>query len=371
MTFKEFTLYLASYIYALVRGSAKTQIEQPKRVLVWQMAKLGDMVCTTPMFRALKVAYPEVLVTVVGNAINRQVLEGNLDVDEYLVFNGFFPMLHLMRSQKYDAAFVTAPSTIALAILFLGGARSIHAPRIVGGVSPYETSLYRGLLPLVSEHPHQMGKYAPREYLRLLEGVHINTDDTRKHLAYSKPARARVETFLKEHNLVEKKFVALSPSAGNKIKRWPPERFARVAEHLVASGFPVVVIGGPRDREEVMEMMHTIIKPERIINALELFSIDELKALLAFSGMFIAVDTGPIYIAEAFDVPTIDIVGPMNEDEQPPIGPRHIIVTPPGSRTPQLAIMNARCYDAAEAVRQTEAITTDMVLAACDALLRL
>ena len=34
--------------------------------------------------------------------------------------------------------------------------------------------------------------------------------------------------------------------------------------------------------------------------------------------LFISVDTGPIYIAEAFNVPTVDIVGPVDENVQPP-----------------------------------------------------
>lgn len=366
---KEWILCSASYGYALFSRRATACAPSPQRVLVWQMAKLGDMVCTTPLFRALKHAYPSIRVTVVGNAINKELLEWNADVDDYIVFDGFLSMLKHIRQENYDAAFVTGPSAIAVAVLFLGGIRCITAPRIENGTSPYETGAYHLLLKLVTSVPHCMGHYAPREYLRLLESVGINTNDTRKHLDYSDAARKNVDVFLRAHDLRERAFAVLSPSAGNKIKRWPAERFARVAEHLVSKGFPVVVIGGPRDRAEVADMMREIKNPKRIINALDQFSIDGLKAFLARAALLVAVDTGPIYIAEAFGTPTVDIVGAMDEREQPPQGEKHVVVIPPGPRVPQLHIMNARSYDAEEARRQVESITVAAVVDMCDRVL--
>ncbi len=53
-----------------------------KNVAVIQMAKLGDMVCTTPMFRAIKLAHPEWRLIVVGNLINKNLLSYNNDIDE-------------------------------------------------------------------------------------------------------------------------------------------------------------------------------------------------------------------------------------------------------------------------------------------------
>lgn len=54
---------------------------------------------------------------------------------------------------------------------------------------------------------------------------------------------------------------------------------------------------------------------------------------------------------------------------QPPRGERHLVVVPP-RRAPALHIMNARCYDAAEARRQSLAITPAMVSATAERLLQ-
>jgi len=100
---------------------------------------------------------------------------------------------------------------------------------------------------------------------------------------------------------------------------------------------------------------------DKIINVLNKFSLNELKAFISKLNLFISVDTGPIYIAEAFGVPTVDIVGPMDEREQPPIGEKHKIVVSKRTK-PELHVMNARVYNEKEALKQINDITSDMVI---------
>jgi hypothetical protein len=59
-------------------------------------------------------------------------------------------------------------------------------------------------------------------------------------------------------------------------------------------------------------------------------------------------------------VPTIDIIGSMDENEQPPIGEKHKLVYLK-DRIPEIHIMNARMYNRKEARRHIEEITPEMV----------
>lgn len=364
------SILLRVYGYLLIHGPATRVPKEIKSVCVVQSAKLGDMICTTPMFRAIKIRYPDALVTVVGDTLNREVLAGNTDVDEYIVWhNDIFEMKKIFLSHGFDIACITTPNAAVLTSLYLAGVRCIIAPCVENGWCPTETRLYKSLRNVCLMVPHRMGQYAPREYLRLLEPLGIHTEDTTKHLKYSDVSHEKVETFLRNNYLVEKKFVIISPSAGNKIKRWPADRFARVAEYIVETyHMPVVVIGGKRDKEEVVAMMREIQKTERIIDASEQFSIDELKAFIAEAALFLSVDTGPIYIAEAFGVPTVDITGPIDEHEQPPIGPRNLIVVPRYRQKPELFVLNAKMYNTEEAIQQTESIIIEDVISAVDSL---
>jgi ADP-heptose:LPS heptosyltransferase len=344
------------------------------KVLIIQMAKLGDMVCTTPMFRAVKEKYPNCKVFVGGNSINKEVLSGNSDVDGYIILkNIFWDDLRNIKKENFDFACITGPNFLNLAMLYLSGISLICAPAIENGWSSYETKSYKILRFLVKTKSHRMGYYAPREYLKLLEPINIYSEDTKKHLSFSEEAVERVEKFFIEKGIKKKDFVVgISPSAGNKIKKWPEERFSRIADYLYNEyNAKVVIIGGPKDREEVKTMISYIDLNTKIINALGLLNIDELKALISKMNMFISVDTGPIYIAEAFDVPTIDIVGPMDEREQPPIGPIHRAILSPNRREAQLHIMNARSYDYKEARRQIHEISIEMVIEKVNELVKL
>lgn len=370
--FKKYLLVISCFGYLPLRGRADKR-QEPRRIVVMQMAKLGDMVCTTPMFRAIKKRFPDSFLAVVGNAANKDVLEGNTDVDAYIVFDGIHNVRDRLFERDFDTAVITAPDIVSTAVAYLGGISHIIVPRVVGGYSPFESISYRLLRAItgMTVVDHCMGQYAPREYLRLLEPLDIFSDDTSKKLVYSQKAGEEVAAFL-ESNLIKKEniLIGISPSAGNKIKNWGGEKFADLAARLWKEyAANIVVIGSMRDREEVKKMQNSIPPNVPIINAAEKFSIDGLKALISKMDLFVSVDTGPIYIAEAFGVPTVDIVGPMDEREQPPVGPKHIVIVPPEPRTPQLHILNAHGYDVKEARRQINSIGVDVVFDACKKLI--
>ncbi len=362
-------MVILSYGYIVFRGRATKPPKDLHTVLVVQPAKLGDMVCTTPVFRAIRENKPHTRIIVLGNAINKELLANNTDVDTYIVNDqNPYKLAQQIRALHVDAGLVLVPDSSAITALFLGGVKFIAAPEIVNGYCPWQTKTYRLLRRLVRTVPHRMEHYAPGEYLKLLEPLGIKTSDTKKHLSYSDNARKNATAFLRVHNLIEKKFAIISPSAGNKIKNWKSDRFARVAEHIVSKGLPVVVIGAKCDATEVTAMIQALKTTKNITNALEEFSIDELKAFVAKAALFVSVDTGTLYIAEAFGVPTVDIIGPIDEREQPPISEKNIIVVPKRTK-PELYVMNARMYNKKEAQRQAQATTVEMVCTAVDKFL--
>lgn len=366
MTIKKILFLPLLWGYVLWRGKAHQVPKKITKVLVVQMAKLGDMVCTTPMFRAIKETYPEAGVYVLGNSINKEVVAYNKDVTGYIVFEGLLSVRRRLTQEKFEAVVVAgAPDFFSAALAFLAGVPLVVGPRVTGGYAPQNDIWYRSLSSLITTTPHAMGSYAPREYLRLLEPLGIRTEDAKKHLAYSDAARKVAEAFVVS---LTRPLIGITPSAGNKVKEWSADRFAAVADELARKhNATVIIFGSKRDEAEVQAMLgHT---KETHINALNKFSIDELKAVIAKLDLFISVDTGPIYIAEAFNIPTVDITGPIDEREQPPIGERHLVVTPPGPRVPQLSVLNAKQYDYAEARRQAESISIEAVIEGCDRIL--
>lgn len=357
----------------IFKGKANKKVV-PKKILIVQMAKIGDMVCSTPMFRAIKEKYPTSNLCVMGDAINKELLFGNSDVDNYIVCKkgfGFNDFLRPVKKGKFDFACVTAPNFTALAALYIAGIPLIVAPVIKNGSSPYESRPYKILKNFVVVIPHFMSNYAPREYLRLLEPIGIFTENTKKYLYFSFQAEQKVQNFFTSQKINGQNFiVGIAPSAGNKIKRWGRDKFAKIADYLYEKyGATVVIIGGASDKSEVDEMISYLNPKTKVFNTAGIFNIEELKAFVSKINLFISVDTGAIYIAEAFNISTVDIVGPIDEKEQPPIGKFHRIVVAQRQK-PELYVMNARVYDEKEAKKQVDGITVEMVIKELDDLIK-
>lgn len=335
---------------------------------------MGDMVCTTPMFRAAKGQYPDAKITVIGNKINKELLVGNTDVENYIVYNkdkSFFSFVKEINKLNFDYACSTSPDFHMLATFFLAKIPLIVFPRVRNGFSPMETLPYRILRPFVILKDHTMGSYAPREYLKLLEPINIFSSDTTKHLALSHQSIINIDKLFLSHNFKEDDLlVGISVSSGNTIKNWQIEKFVEVIKYLIyKKSVKVIIIGGDNDIPRSSSVKNLLPKDCKIIDTTGQLSIEDLKVLISRLRLFIAVDTGPIYIAEALNVPTIDIVGPMDENEQPPRGKMNISIIPPGRTAPVLHIMNARVYNSTEAIEQLSSITSKMVIEAVNKLL--
>jgi len=237
---KKIILLLFCLFFSIYKGKANKKVDKSRKVLVVQMAKLGDMVCTTPMFRAVKGKYPDCEVIVVGNKINKDILEGNSDVNKYIVFNNFLRVVKEVKKENVDFACVTAPDFVSLAILYLANVKTIVVPFIENGYSPYEVWEYKILRKLVITMSHKMGSYAPREYLKLLEPIDIFVTDTKKYLYFSDEANKKVNNYFGNNNINKNDLViGISPSAGNKIKKWGADKFAELADYIYKKYAPV------------------------------------------------------------------------------------------------------------------------------------
>lgn len=364
-------LLIRCIIRLLFYGVANKVPKNISRIIVVPDGKLGDVVCGTPVLHAIRKHLPNTHIIVAGNSkLHRPLLSDSGLVDDYIDFNSK-NVIKEIKKHNIEAGFVTGPSFVPTALLYISGIPLIVAPKITGGFSPFETRPYKILQKFIKVYLYKMGKYAPRERLKCLEPLGIVSNDTKKHLGFSSTADKKINQFFIDNKIdLEKDFiVGISPSAGNKIKEWPVKRFVEIANYMALKYRTVIVIvGGPDNKEYSKQMKDYMNKNVKYIDTTG-NSIDEMKAVISKLNLFISVDTGPIYIAEAFEIPTIDIIGPMDEKTQPPRGFIHRNVVPPKREQPELSVLNARLYNKKEATRQILSITVDAVLVETDKLI--
>lgn len=93
-------------------------------------------------------------------------------------------------------------------------------------------------------------------------------------------------------------------------KRWPPKRFAAVADYFALQGYTCVFFGGTMDREMVNDAVS--LMESQAIMATGKFSVGELAAAVRRCSLFITNDSGPMHVAVSQDVPVVALYGPSN-----------------------------------------------------------
>ncbi len=365
-------LVCLSYVYRLIRGGATvTILSEPRSFIVINpTGNIGDMVCTTPVFHAIKEKYPTAHLTVVGASKNGFMMEGNTDIDTYISLNGsLFETVREIRKRSYDAGIVINPSTLDFATLFLSNVKNISSFVLAPGFTQYEARMYKIISKLGHRIVYTPGTYVPGQYLTLLSPFNIISNRIEKHLGYTDEGKKNVIQKLRDHGIQEHtKLIAIAPGAGTKVKQWPAERFGKVANYLYKKyGLATIIIGGPRDLPESETMIAAFETGTPYCNCVGQ-SLDELKAVLSEVSLIIGNDSGPIYIAESFGAATIVLVGPTDETEHPLQDMTHRVVmsTERGEALLQSGVSAEDTIDIGRARAQIEAITVEEVCAEID-----
>jgi lipopolysaccharide heptosyltransferase II len=109
--------------------------------------------------------------------------------------------------------------------------------------------------------------------------------------------------------------VLVHVSASNPFKRWPAQSFVELVVHLV-QGHPLrhaVVISGPSE-PEAAEQIAAAARGRLGTDASRVTApqvdLDQLRALIARSAVYIGGDSGPLHVAATTATPIVELVGP-------------------------------------------------------------
>jgi heptosyltransferase-2/heptosyltransferase-3 len=115
-------------------------------------------------------------------------------------------------------------------------------------------------------------------------------------------------------------------------KRWPPDRWAKLAATLLAEGFQVRLSGGQRDRD-VCRAVAERAGLDVIWDMSAKGTVMETANVIARAALFVGPDTGISHVAAALGTPTVVIFGPTNPHRYRPLGDHVAVCAAPGSWT--------------------------------------
>lgn len=283
------------------------------KILILAGGGIGDVLMTTPMFRAIKAAFPQsyLAVGVLGN-LNRQLLTFNKNIDRtfdmedktYKGITGFIRLVLFLRKPKYDYCFYN----------HIGAGRRFFIIPLLSGIKNrigfnrkeiIKRKGYRLLVKLLTQSfPYEYGdKRRTEKNLELLKTIGIENHDYTYDLGVlprgtkGKPAG----------------IVGIHPGSDRKgiIKRWDIKKFNLLAHQIAAKyGYRIRFYIGPQESE----LQEALDNSQSFETAREK-DMAGLILNMAQCRFFISNDSGLSHLAAALEIPTVVIYGPTVKEE--------------------------------------------------------
>ncbi len=387
-----FATILSPILFVLAKKRRRDFGDAPRILVIPQLTRIGDLVCATPVFRAIKERYPKSFLAVMVTGKVTGIIKNNPHIDQIIQYKtkGYSNILENVGILKFDVGISLTPQPMATVTMLLGliprRIKLIREGRPVGEALTdwlnTETLLYR----------HHT--FLPQRYLDLLRSIGIENASLEKGVFVSEAGERKVSNFLplvlkgedKGGGLTPPLVIGISITAGNKIKEWGDENFAELAKRILEKykDIKIIFIGSKNDEPRIDNVLKKIGSPSTgsgtkdlyslsgveglpIYKAID-FNLEELPSLIKRLDLYVAVDTGPIYIANALGVPTVDILGPVDPTEQPPCdGGKSVCVLPAGNIKPSSFVFK-RPGRPEEHRKALEAINVELVLEAIGVL---
>ena len=289
------------------------------RILVVNVNWIGDVIFSSPVFKALKKSYPKAEITCLAVPRVREILECIPQIDHILIYDergkdrSPFAKLSLIgkiRRQRFDAAFVLHRSLTRALLVCLAG-----IPVRVGYDEKGRGFLLTHPLKKVPGDLHRSD-----HYLRIIEAAGIRVEDRTCELHPPDEASRRAEELLREAGVTpEEPFIVVNPGGNWNLKRWPKESYARLIDGL-SKEFKekIIVSGSPDDVMLARDIAAlTVHKPVMLAGRTRL---KELMALMKMARLVISADSGPLHLASSVGTAGIGIFGPTRPEITGPRG---------------------------------------------------
>ena len=291
------------------KKSINFDIRKAKNILFFRYDRIGDMVITTPVFRELKLAYPEINITVLASKVNQSVLLNNPYVNQVFTnhkhnFFSDLPTLLKLRRKQFDVCVEFEHSVIPHAILRL---RMIKPKKIVSvikegryGVNGDELKLYD----YFTEKPKDahfrdicLNTLKPFGVIPKSNGYDLYITDKQREFA---------NNYLIQY--YPKCLIGINLEGAVKGKRIQFVELERICKGLYKANnnIQIIILTTPSNFQITAKKVSKIAL-DYVVTSYKTKSILDVAALIKHLDLVITPDTSIVHIASAFNIPTVSI----------------------------------------------------------------
>jgi len=328
-------------IFGNSRPEIKTNInpENVKNILiVRQHNQLGDMLCSVPLFAAIRKRFPKAHITLVASPINYEILFSDINpfIDKVITYRKapFKNLIDFYRELKnHDYQIGIVPSTVSISrtshfINFFSGAKVRVGVRSID--NKHNSVEY--LLNVKADFKWDSNKLHQVER-NLDVGRQINCDltiaeknEVMIHLSSDELEFAK--NFMGENFPdSDKLIISFHPGAGKIANRWRKENFTSLINMFYEKyGCYILITSGTIDKE-ITDSIKNDLKAHDIDSVvLENTPIRKLGGVIKLTDLYITNDTGTMHVAGGVDANVISLFGPTHGYEWAPKGQNKICI---------------------------------------------
>jgi ADP-heptose:LPS heptosyltransferase len=298
-------------ISGLMGGSQSTRGERPDwrerqyRVLFLRHDRIGDMILSTGILRAIAEAYPSIQLDVLASTINAPVLLHEPYIHEVIPFDrkavgGYPAIFRDLRRRRYDAVIdcmVTAPSLTTLLLMLASG-----APYRIGVAARGNDFAYTLPVPPREAADHIVDKLGA---LVAAFGLQPTALDLRPRIRLTVAERDRGEQAWAgetQHGPVTGARLLVNVSAGRAHHCWPDDRFVAVIKEArrAAPRAQTIIVSSPSERSRA-----TSIAAQSGARVVADEGIRDAMAIVSRADIVFTPDTSISHACSAFDKPAV------------------------------------------------------------------
>ncbi len=297
-----------------------------KKILVVNVNWLGDVIFSSPVFKALKTAYPQSQISCLTVPRVREILESIPGIDEIIVYDeqgvhrnplAKLRLIHELSQKHFDAAFLLHRSLTRALFVFLAG-----IPQRIG----YDAKGRGRFLTRAIKTPDERTTHRLDYYLNVVESSGVTVADRASSLTVSIASETENRDLLKRHDVGDRDFLVVVHPGGNwDLKRWPVHHFTRLIDELMKDGKVKVVISGSDQDVVLTEAIISGLRRKPIILAGKV-DLKQLMALMKRADCVVSADSGPLHIASSVGTNVIGIFGPTRPEITGPRGSGRAVI---------------------------------------------
>jgi len=328
---------LHCFDFFLPRIKSKPIPQKIERLLISNIAHLGDLVLATSILEPIKKAYPGIKIGFLVSSFSKQVIEEHPLVDFIHVFDHwklnrakipfwkkvfcYFRTRSLaikeIKGKHYDVAldlYIYFPNTI---FLFWQSRIPIRVGYQSGGAGPLLTHS----LPRVDNKRHIVeNHFALLEFLGIFSSPQV----------FPLPIPEEIASL--------EGLVIFHMGEPGSLKAWKPEYWKTLGRSL--KGVQIAFTG--QNKEEFEAAAHIVQEIPSALNLCGKLSFLELACLIKKAKLLISVDSVPLHLAASYKTPTIALFSKHSfPDQWRPLNPKAVCLTLP---SPSAVYQEAKAF---------------------------